>query len=73
MLRPTVYIPSRNPCLTEARWRLAQASLEAMVAHAKREAAWEKADRESSEEPPDPALGAELAVPYGRFGEVSRI
>lgn len=39
MLRPTVYLPSRSPCLTDVRWRLAQTSLEALVAYHRREAA----------------------------------
>ena len=64
MLKPTVYLPSRSPSLTEAWQRSAQASLEALVAHGKREAERDQA------EPRDPSPeGGDVVAAVGGHSE----
>ncbi|MFN0178455.1 MAG: hypothetical protein ACKVZ0_06610 [Gemmatimonadales bacterium] len=60
MLKPTVYVPSRPSCLTHVRWRLAEASLEALVAYHQREAARDQA--QASATAPEPVVAGSASV-----------
>lgn len=60
MLKPTVYLPSRPSCLTDVRWRLAEASLEALVAYHQREAARDHARANATASEPAVAVSASV-------------